>query len=272
MSVRWIIVKPRGGFNNAGEINTFSLKEVSYSSKIDFIGSVYCLGLNINVITNRPSKAYYALLVKRPETTWFSVLILGKDIPLDTRIFNIISQYYPEYNLNSNLNIETGNVPCLMMIDEYDIMHFKQDIYDNIESQPRIMFEMMMNDYSLGLRHQTIETSVDIMTNFLAPLFNPLGGDGDQYRETRRVIKNDDLVNLPRFNYSEFIKYCEEHNNKPNKECYITLEDFKEGDEIIVLPCYHAYTSDKIEKWLKTNCNKCPVCKSDVGTGILMYI
>jgi hypothetical protein len=47
------------------------------------------------------------------------------------------------------------------------------------------------------------------------------------------------------------------------KECPISLEEFKEGDSIIELPCNHIFNENNIKKWLKETPN-CPVCRHDI--------
>jgi len=44
------------------------------------------------------------------------------------------------------------------------------------------------------------------------------------------------------------------------KDCVICLEEFKNGDEVITLPCFHLYHKKCISDWLKLN-NACPICK-----------
>ena len=44
------------------------------------------------------------------------------------------------------------------------------------------------------------------------------------------------------------------------KECPISLEEFKEGDKIIELPCNHIFNEINIKNWLKEKPN-CPVCR-----------
>ena len=61
----------------------------------------------------------------------------------------------------------------------------------------------------------------------------------------------------------------------PSKEgteehvCSICLEDFKEGTEVVLLPCRsHTYHVDCIEKWLKVN-SLCPECRFQVTKAML---
>jgi hypothetical protein len=43
-------------------------------------------------------------------------------------------------------------------------------------------------------------------------------------------------------------------------QCTISLEDFSDTTEVIVLPCRHAFTADGIRTWLQTN-TTCPTCR-----------
>jgi hypothetical protein len=48
-----------------------------------------------------------------------------------------------------------------------------------------------------------------------------------------------------------------------SKECPISLEEFKEGDSIIELPCNHIFNEHNIKNWLKEQPN-CPVCRTNI--------
>eukprot|EP00747_Dinoflagellata_sp_TGD_P167695 gnl/TRDRNA2_/TRDRNA2_192578_c0_seq1.p1 gnl/TRDRNA2_/TRDRNA2_192578_c0~~gnl/TRDRNA2_/TRDRNA2_192578_c0_seq1.p1 ORF type:complete len:386 (+),score=77.56 gnl/TRDRNA2_/TRDRNA2_192578_c0_seq1:70-1227(+) len=46
--------------------------------------------------------------------------------------------------------------------------------------------------------------------------------------------------------------------------CQICMEDFKEGDELKTLPCFHIFHAACIDQWLKVN-SICPTCRHKVG-------
>lgn len=271
-SLPWIVVKPRTEFilnndNHLYETNSFSIREVISTNKSSFIGSIYNFNLNTSVPINnffnfQTTKAYYALLIKNQnKPNWFSTHILGKDIPLDIRFSQLISQYYSNY---TQYSLQTQLY--LMIIEETDINHFQLETYNRIEFGSKIMFDIMMKDYILAAQHYTTEIFRNLLSTYLGTGLNPFNN------EVHRVIKNEDLLNLPNLSYPEFLNFCSEHNNKPNKECYITLNEFKMGDQIIVLPCLHAFIANEITKWLKENTNKCPVCRNQVGQGQLINL
>lgn len=263
-SVNWTVVKPRGDINENNEIKSFSVREVISTDKNAFIGEIYSLNLNTSASINnlfdiRVSNAYYAILVKNDENPgWFKLMILGKDISLDTRVSNILDEYFPDNNQNRNL--------FLMIIEDNDFLVFDEIIFRKIEFGTRIIFNMMMDDYLMAIQDYSSSVFRNLINSFLGTGQNPFG------EEVHRVIKEADLSQLPRLNYDNFIKYNQEQNGKINTECFITLNDFKEGDEIIILPCNHAYIASEIEKWLKENSHKCPVCRKAVGEGELINL
>ena len=55
----------------------------------------------------------------------------------------------------------------------------------------------------------------------------------------------------------KYIKY-----NYGNKEtqCPISLEDFKDGDSLIELPCKHIFLENNLKEWIKEK-QTCPVCR-----------
>lgn len=272
-TIRWTVIKPRGPFTpvidseSQLETNSFSVKEIITLNRMSFLGEIYSLNLNstvsiYNLFNFRILKAYYALLVKTNKNGFFKIHIIGTDIPMDIRFSDVINKYYTE-NEETSSSIQEKYI---MMIDEENIDHFKMEIYNRIQYGPKVMFDMMMSDYMIGVQNYTTNIFRNLINSFLGTGQNPFSD------EVHRVITENDLSNLPHFTYSEFIDYCKNSDGTINQECFITLNDFKEGDEITVLPCKHAYISSEIKKWLKENSNKCPVCRKEVGEGELVNI
>ena len=57
-------------------------------------------------------------------------------------------------------------------------------------------------------------------------------------------------------NYSEKL-------DPDNKNCIICLEDFKDKEHIICLPCIHVFHSESIKSWLSKN-DCCPTCNFEL--------
>lgn len=48
------------------------------------------------------------------------------------------------------------------------------------------------------------------------------------------------------------------------KECVISMDEFKNGDKIIQLPCNHIFHKKSIKTWLCEESHKCPVCRYEL--------
>ena len=71
----------------------------------------------------------------------------------------------------------------------------------------------------------------------------------------RRATDKEILNNLPETQIEDVSKLDSEKKN-----CVICLEDFKNKDKAIILPCIHLFHKNCINNWLKAK-NKCPICK-----------
>jgi hypothetical protein len=52
-------------------------------------------------------------------------------------------------------------------------------------------------------------------------------------------------------------------------QCIICMDDFKEGEEVSTLPCFHVFHRECIKKWL-VNTHTCPICKFKVTMNSLL--
>jgi hypothetical protein len=72
-------------------------------------------------------------------------------------------------------------------------------------------------------------------------------------------INQETINQFRRGNYENL----REHIIPECTQCTISLEDFSDTTEVIVLPCRHAFTVDGIQRWLQTN-TTCPTCRERV--------
>ena len=76
------------------------------------------------------------------------------------------------------------------------------------------------------------------------------------YINTMNTVNNKDLL-----------KECNEIKFSEDKHkdtlCPISLEEFKDGDDLVELPCKHLFLKDNITTWFE-NKSSCPVCREKV--------
>lgn len=53
--------------------------------------------------------------------------------------------------------------------------------------------------------------------------------------------------------------------SEEKKRCSICLENYKNGDDSIVLPCIHIFHAECIKTWMKKK-NACPICKNKINS------
>ena len=114
-------------------------------------------------------------------------------------------------------------------------MFFNFNNFSNNSSSRRR--NISFNDFSSGL-----------FGNIFSQLFQSLG---NRENPTDEEILNE----LPETQIEDVNKLDPEKKN-----CIICLEDFKNGDKAIILPCIHIFHNECIKNWLKTQ-NTCPICK-----------
>jgi hypothetical protein len=75
------------------------------------------------------------------------------------------------------------------------------------------------------------------------------------------VIEKDDL-NKMGINVYEKVK-----NKDTDSTCLICMDELYDDDIVRQAPCKHTFHRVCIDKWLKKESNKCPVCRSECGKG-----
>ena len=76
-------------------------------------------------------------------------------------------------------------------------------------------------------------------------------------KKYKKVIADNEFkkLKIEKFNIIEATK------KNYNKECIFTLNEFKENENIIRLPCNHIYNDNEITNWLQKESNTCPICR-----------
>lgn len=55
-------------------------------------------------------------------------------------------------------------------------------------------------------------------------------------------------------------------SNAGNTQCQICFCDYAEGEKLRMLPCFHNYHVQCIDRWLKDNAT-CPICRANLADG-----
>ena len=93
---------------------------------------------------------------------------------------------------------------------------------------------------------------IDFQNNLFGDIFSTFFENiGNRDNPTDEEIINE----LPETTIEDVSKLDQEKKN-----CIICLENFKNGDKAIILPCIHIFHNECIKKWLKTQ-DSCPICK-----------
>ena len=176
-----------------------------------------------------------------------------------------IDQYYYNnvINPNNNNNNVNINLDGRMEIREggpnVEVNTF-QNNNNNIESlnvRPYSRIRYINNNNNNFLNYNSDNPNIPIRTNrIIRPRFRLFPFGNNNYRDnTVRATDEEILNNLPETQIEDVSKLDQEKKN-----CVICLEDFKNGDKAIILPCIHIFHNNCIKFWLKTK-NTCPICK-----------
>ena len=86
------------------------------------------------------------------------------------------------------------------------------------------------------------------MQSFINNTFN------EEQIEYRYVLDPDNKSELK-------IDIYDKNKKHLNNKCPITMELFKDGDSVTMLPCGHLFNTNAIDEWLLNSQAKCPVCR-----------
>lgn len=104
------------------------------------------------------------------------------------------------------------------------------------------------------------------LSNLITDLFgNTYFGNSLNY--LTELLFEDVKVTLTEedFNKLKVIKLNDHNINEyKDKECNICLDNYKNNDELKILPCNHLFHSNCIHNWLCNEKITCPICRKDI--------
>lgn len=162
--------------------------------------------------------------------------------------------YEIESEQNVNLTVESNNlmVESTAVHDEESHEELNEELDEelNEESHEELDEDVRVNGYFQNIVQRYLLGNF-LLENQDQP--NILNASLNQENRYKNVISGDGMKLLTRTTYTK--------NVCSNDNCPISQEEFKEGDEITVLPCKHGFRNGTVEKWLETQRPECPICR-----------
>jgi hypothetical protein len=164
---------------------------------------------------------------------------------------NNINEIIEEASFSSFINLEEliNNIDLSNIIN--DLSNQLTNIVDNMD------FSYIYFDSSIILLDNSfIFSDSSFIFSDSSFIFSEINSDNNR----KKVLLNSDFEKLEKkkFNNNEALK------KEYNLECPISLKDFNNNDEIIVLPCNHIFLEENIKKWLTLSSNDCPICRRKI--------
>ena len=119
------------------------------------------------------------------------------------------------------------------------------DNANNIEIELNYLYNPERGRFNI-IQNPARNNIIDYIYNFITTPLTP-------------GVSQDTINQLQRGAYTNL----REHIIPECTQCTISLEDFTDDTEVIVLPCRHAFTVNGIQRWLQTN-TTCPTCRGDI--------
>ena len=190
------------------------------------------------------------------------------------QLFNFLNSILTS-DVLSNVNQENMNVYDIGGGDEADDNDgtYSSENINNLINSSNFRNEIRNNILSglLGGSDSSQPPSLNIITNLFNSInqaaTNANSAEGQvtgTFQDTVKVVLGEEeFKKLPKKKYSE-VKDDPTYPFTP--KCSLTLEEFKDDDVVIILPCNHFFSTD-VEGWLKEHSHKCIICRKEAGKG-----
>jgi len=169
--------------------------------------------------------------------------------------------YDVEYNMEYDMESEIGTEQHVNLTEELD-EELDEEIHEEIheeldedldnddESYEELEEDVHVNGYFQNIVRRYLLGNFLLENQDQPDILNASLNQENRYKD---VISSDGMKLLTRTTYTK--------NVCSNDNCPISQDEFKEGDEITVLPCNHGFTNGTVEKWLETQRPECPICR-----------
>ena len=165
-------------------------------------------------------------------------------------------------NSDNSGNILTGSASRVYNNALMNIFDRILEPENNLTNTNRIFHPppFIVNSGNITRRHRPVRSP---FSNLLLPSFsnnqnmrNLLYTTLNQKNKYKRVLSEKGKTQLKQLKFTSTMK---------NDKCPILLENFKEGDNVCVLPCQHVFTPSAIEEWLNKT-SKMSVCRFELDS------
>ena len=120
-----------------------------------------------------------------------------------------------------------------------------------------------MNIFPMPPRRTRVNMSFNPFLDHINPIFDNSNNSWENILRNSLVQRNP-YKKVTTDEAIENIKKVKFTNSFEQKECPITMMEFKEGEEISELPCKHVFNTQAITRWLKDENYRCPVCRYEM--------
>lgn len=102
--------------------------------------------------------------------------------------------------------------------------------------------------------------------NRAARIFTDTYNNTQSFLESRvNIVATKKDIN--KFKIVKFLEIKDDDEFPKLTKCNITLDDFEDDSEVMILPCKHFYLVEPLKKWLLEHSNKCPMCRKECCIG-----
>ena len=114
------------------------------------------------------------------------------------------------------------------------------------------LFGPLSNQGNTG---RSLRTFTDVMSTLVNPNERtyeniPVVLEQEEINNLKQIVVNDDTI-----------------AEGKHQKCTICLGPYEKGENLTILPCDHGFHTNCINNWLKDYSYKCPICRSETGSG-----
>ena len=117
------------------------------------------------------------------------------------------------------------------------------------------LFGPLSNQGNPAVLGRSVRTFTDVMSTLVNPSERtyeniPVVLEQEEINKLKQIVVNDDTI-----------------AEGKHQKCTICLGPYEKGENLTILPCDHGFHTNCINNWLKDYSYKCPICRSETGSG-----